>query len=284
MKNILIIDGYNMIHRCRFKWGGGLADGDNQIVYNFFRTLKSTISQFCPDIVYFPLDGMPKARLEADPDYKGNRTIDTDDQEVLDYWASFRLQKRFIINSLKSNYPIKVLYHPDNECDDIIYYLVKHHHSGDNVTIVSSDTDFIQVLNEFPDAVSLYNPVSKKYRENTEYDYVAWKAMVGDKADNIPGVRGIGKVGAEKILRKEGALEEKLSDPSFKKAFDKSFDLIKFIDLKSDESNIELTWAALDIDAIEAEFDELEFNSMLKENYFSSYEEEFLKLERNREK
>ena len=95
--------------------------------------------------------------------------------------------------------------------------------------------------------------------------------MVGDKADNIPGVRGIGKVGAEKILRKEGALEEKLSDPSFKKAFDKSFDLIKFIDLKSDESNIELTWAAFDIDAIEAEFDELEFNSMLKEKTTSPH-------------
>jgi DNA polymerase-1 len=282
MKDILIIDGYNMIHRSRFKWGGGLADGDNQIIYNFFRLLKSTITQFSPSIVYFPLDGMPKARLEADPNYKGNRTIDTDDQEVLDYWASFKLQKRFIINSLKQNYPIKTLYHPHNECDDLVYYLIKHHHPKDNVTIVSSDTDFIQILNEFPDSVKLYNPIAKKYRENTEYDYVSWKAMVGDKADNIPGVRGIGKVGAEKILRKEGGLQERMKNPSFKKAFTKSFNLIKFVDLKDEESNMQFTWPTLDIDAIEAEFEELGFESMLKQNYISSYEEEYLKLERER--
>lgn len=278
MKKVLIIDGYNMIHRCRFKWGGGLADGENQIVYNFFRVLKSTVTQFCPDIVYFTLDGMPKKRLEEDSSYKANRVIETDDPEILDYWASFRLQKRFIINSLRENYPVSVVYHPHNEADDLVYYLVKHHHRSDNVTVVSSDTDFIQLLNEF-DKVELYNPISKSYRQNTEYDYVAWKAMVGDKADNIPGVRGIGKVGATKILMKDGALDEKLLDPSFKKAFTKSFDLIKFIDLKEEESNIDITKAALDIESIEAEFEMLGFNSMLSESYFSSYEEEYTNLE-----
>ena len=53
----------------------------------------------------------------------------------------------------------------------------------------------------------------------------------------------------------------------------------KFIDLKDEEINMQFTWPTLDIDAIEAEFEELGFESMLKQNYISSYEEEFLKLE-----
>ena len=41
--------------------------------------------------------------------------------------------------------------------------------------------------------------------------------MVGDRSDNIKGVKGIGKVKAEKIL-KEGILSEKLKDLNFKDA------------------------------------------------------------------
>ena len=277
---ILIIDGYNMIHRCRFKWGGGLADDDNQIIYNFFRLLKSTISQFDPDIVYFPLDGKPKARLEADPNYKANRSINTDDQDVLDYWNSFRSQKRYIIDSLMSSYPIRVVHHPDQEGDDLVYYLIKHHHSSDDVTILSSDTDFIQILNEYPDNVKLYNPISKKYRQNTDYDYVSWKSMVGDKADNIPGVKGIGKVGATKILKTSGLLEEKMINKSFKESYTKSYGLIKLMDLGDEEDSIMITSSIFDIDSVEAEFESLSFKTMLTDKYLSSYDEVFSKLKR----
>lgn len=277
---ILIIDGYNMIHRARFQWGGGVAKGTNQIVYNFFRVLKSTLAQFSPDIVYFPLDGVPKVRIELDPSYKANRKMDESDPEVVAYWQYFRSQKREIIRSLRENYPIRVAYHPENECDDLIYYLVKHHHSEDDVTIVSSDTDFIQILNEFGDNIKLYNPVSKKYREDTGYDYVSWKAMVGDKADNISGVRGIGKVGAEKILLKQGALEEKLLSDKFRAQYESSYNLIKFLDLKEEESNILITSSDFDANAIESDFDLMGFKSMLKEDYFESYEKEFTRLKR----
>ena len=277
---VLIIDGYNMIHRARFQWGGGLAKGSNQIVYNFFRTLKSTITEFSPDIVYFPLDGLPKVRLDMDSAYKANRAIDNSDPEAVAYWQYFRDQKREIIRSLKQNYPIRVVSHPENECDDLVYYLVKHHHYDDDVTIVSSDTDFIQILNEFEDNIKLYNPIAKKYRENTEYDYVAWKAMVGDKADNIPGVRGIGKVGAEKILLKQGGLEEKLNLDKFREQYERSYNLIKFLDLKEEESKIMITSSDFDSNAVESDFDLMGFKSMLKPDYYESYENEFMRLKR----
>lgn len=278
-KKVIIIDGYNMIHRCRFKWGGGLADGEYQIVYNFFRTLRATVAQFSPDVVYFPLDGKPVARLEADPNYKGNRVIDTDDPEVVKYWESFRRQKRIIISSIQKDYPIRTVYHPGQECDDLVQYLIEYYHATDDVTVISSDTDFIQLLNKFPDTVKLYNPVSKEYRENTDYDYVAWKAMVGDKADNIPGVKGIGKKNATKILTTPGLLKVKLADDKFRKAYEKSYNLINFIDLKSEASNIVYTKSVLDMSSIANDFHAMNFASILKQSSLDQYEETFSTLQ-----
>ena len=78
-KSIMIIDAYNMIHRCRFQWGGGRALDETQIIFNFLRTLKATIGQFSPDKVYFPLDGKPTIRLNSYPEYKGTRSVVTED-------------------------------------------------------------------------------------------------------------------------------------------------------------------------------------------------------------
>ncbi len=270
-RKVLIIDGYNMIHRCRFQWGGGTAIGEYQIVYNFFRTLRALLEEFSPDVVYFPLDGKPAARLAAYPAYKGNRKIETDDPEEIAYWESFHRQKRIIIDSVKNQYPIITAYHPGHECDDLILFLIEAYHLDDEVTIVSSDTDFIQILNNYPDKVRLYNPVSKVYRENTEYDYVAWKAMVGDKADNIPGVRGIGKKTATKILLTKGELKNRLDNPIFKTSFEKSYNLIKLLDLSNDEDDIEFTKAKLDCEAIKTDFLHMKFSSIVEENYLKKY-------------
>ena len=134
------------------------------------------------------------------------------------------------------------------------------------------------ILNNYSDNVKLYNPVSKAYRDNTEYDYVAWKAMVGDKADNIPGVRGVGKKTATKILSTEGELEKRLEDPIFKKSFDDSYNLIKLMDLTSEEEEIIFTKAKLNIDNIKNDFLDMEFRSMLEEKYLNNFFNTFQNL------
>ena len=275
-QSVMIIDAYNMIHRCRFQWGGGKALGENQIIYNFFRTLKATVAQFKPDKVYFPLDGKPSARLEAYPEYKATRTTITDDPEELAYWASFKRQKRAIIKMVKEFLPITVMYHPEYECDDIVLHIVRNYHPNDDVLIVSSDTDFIQILNEFPDSVQLFNPVTSLYRENTDYDYVSWKAMVGDKADNIPGVKGIGKKTASKILSLEGELGRRMSDENFSSAYNASYNLIKLLPV--DTAGLEVTVAGFDEMGINEMFESLGFSSMLKDSYRNSFSSTFLRL------
>jgi len=260
-----------MIHRCRFQWGGGIATGEYQIVFNFFRTLRSLLAEFNPDVVYFPLDGKPAKRIESFAAYKANRKIVTEDPEELAYWDSFHRQKRIIIDSLQRDYPIRTAYHPLHECDDLVPHLIDKYHPLDNIVVASSDTDFIQLLNTHPNNVKLYNPISKSYRQNTDYDYVSWKAMVGDKSDNIPGVRGIGKKTAIKILTKEGELDKRLEDETFKSNYEMSYNLIKFLDLTEDQDGIVYTQSDLDRENIAQEFERMDFKSMLGEKYLDMY-------------
>ena len=282
-KPIMIIDAYNMIHRCRFEWGGGLAISEFGIVYNFFRALRHLTEEKSPSEIYFTLDGRPQHRLELDGEYKANRKTDssTMTDEEIDYWVSFHQQKRIIIDMVKDYMPIKTAYHPLYEGDDVVLHIVEKILSDDpmkEIMIVSSDTDFIQILNSYPDSVTLWNPISKTFRSNTDYDYVSWKAMVGDRSDNIPGVKGIGKVTAEKILKKHGALQDRLLDPTFKESYEKSYQLIKLNSLSDVSNEIEFSESQFFPDDIERLFDEMGFQSLLKDSYLNKFNKIFRTL------
>ena len=246
------------------------------------KLIKATAEFHYADEIYFVLDGRPKKRVESFPQYKANRKKELIDPEEIAYWESFRRQKREIINIVKNYLPINVVYHPDNEADDLIYHICKHKASPEDVIhIISSDSDYIQIINEF-DNVTLYNPVAKKERTRTEYDYVSWKAMVGDRSDNIPGVPRIGKVTAGKIL-KNGTLNERLKDPKFRENYEISYNLIKLMDLKDIEDEIEIAKSAFKIEDLKSVFLNMEFKSLLEEEYLNSFTEVFEHLENNHE-
>lgn len=271
----LLIDSYNLIHRSRFDWSGGLASGNNQIIYNFLKSIKPILDKFSPEKVYFILDGKPKARLELDETYKANRKHENLSEEEALYWASFHLQKRFIIDFVKANLPFTTVYHPDFECDDILNHLAVTL-PGEKV-IVSSDTDFIQTL-DLSSEVALWNPVSQAFRDKMDVDYARYKAMVGDKTDNIPGVKGIGKVGAIKILKDEDLFKTKMSNPSFSSQFSHSYQLVKFANLSEIEKELEYYPGVYSREKVKTIFKELEFNSMLVEPYFTRYSETMEKI------
>ena len=213
-----------MIHIARF---GLPDDGNNQIAYNFINKYKYIRKTFEADEVYFVIDGYPNIDMKIDSEYKANRKKKDLTPEEIEYWDNFKQQKRLIVSMLKEKIPCKFIYNKDVEGDDMVYYAVKNLISTEDteVTIISSDTDYIQVLSELSN-VKLWTPVKQHYREATEYDYVAWKSMVGDTSDNIKGVKGIGKVRAEKIL-KSGSLNDNLNDKDFKSQFNHAYSLIK---------------------------------------------------------
>jgi 5'-3' exonuclease len=186
-----------MIHRARF----GFGKGPHSITFNFFRSLKSEMDRHSPDKVYIVSEGKPRHRIIENPEYKGNRIAIKDD--------GFHRQKADIFELCKF-LPVTVTRHPDYECDDVIGFLATKAHVEDVVTICSSDSDFIQLIEE--SRVSLWNPVKKRFIERWPVDYVTWKSLKGDATDNVPGIRGVGSKRAYTLAADTDMLEKFLSE------------------------------------------------------------------------
>ena len=259
---VLFLDGYNLIHRAR----SGFKQGEYPIIYNFFRSIRPLIEKFSPDKVYFVLEGNPKFRNDLSKGlYKSNRKSPGD---------SFHRQKAAIINLISECLPFIVVRHPDLECDDTIATLVsKHSRAGDNSVIISSDSDFIQLLNCFN--VKIYNPIKKLYVEKPEYDYVMWKALRGDPTDNIKGIPGIGDKTATKLMENPALLKEVLSNTEKRQIFEKNVHLIRLVDFSNDLSMLEYTEGRSNFDSLKESFSNLGFSSMIKEETWKKYCETF---------
>ncbi len=208
-----------MIHRARFGWN----KGDHSITFNFFRSLKSEIERHKPDEVYIVLEGHPVHRIQAsDGVYKANRARIKDE--------SFHRQKRDIIDLCKL-LPVVVIRHPDYECDDVIGTLAKMHNSK-RVVICSSDSDFIQLLEN--DNVTLWNPVKKKFINQWPVDYIVWKSLRGDATDNIQGIKGVGDKTAMKIAKSNEMLESFLAKSDNRQIYEQAKSQITLVDISRD--------------------------------------------------
>ena len=270
MKNILLLDGYNLIYRARYS---GMNKGANSTIFNFFRGIRPLVEKFNPDIAYFVLEGIPKKRLELNPDYKGQRVYHDND--------GFNRQRKEILSILERNFPFILTRHNDYECDDIINYLANSKHKEDKVTIISSDTDFIQSINK---NTSLYNPVRKKFIESTNFDYVSWKALVGDKSDNIAGFKGIGDKRAQKLLSNNEELKSFLSKENNLNLFENNKFMIRFHNVEKDSSFISYKKVKNNIDweNLKNIFTEYEFSSIVsKDKTWNNFVNTFSNLERN---
>jgi DNA polymerase-1 len=249
-QRVLLVDGYNMLHRARSGW----AKGDNPIVFTFFRSFRATVDKFSPDIVYFILEGRPVARLEQMTEYKANREHhDRDD---------FIRQRRLIISLLKERFPVRVVRHPHFECDDVLAALANVTHAEDDVIVISSDTDFYQLLH--PDRrIDLYNPIKKEFIDPPPYDYVSWKALRGDSSDNISGIRGIGNKRAEALVTDPEALAQFLEHEPNRRTYERNLELIRFHELTEEQfAEIERSDPRVDWEELRRTFDEMKFFSI----------------------
>jgi len=262
---VLLVDGYNMLYRSRSGW----AKGDNPIVYTFFRSFRAAVNKFNPDRVYFILEGKPVKRLAMMKEYKAQRVYhDADD---------FHRQKRFVIKMLKDVFPVHVVRHPYYECDDVLAELASVTHKDDECIVVSSDTDFYQLL-QTHDSLKLYNPIRKKFIESPQCDYVSWKALRGDSSDNIDGFRGIGDKRAALLLEDKVAFQKFLEDDENLKKFNRNCEMIRFHDMGSDLDNIEKSNVAFDDAEIKSVFTDMQFFSIINEKFWPKFVETFQNL------
>ena len=262
--NVLLLDAYNLIHRAR----SGYTKGNYAIVYNFFRSVRPIVEKFNPDKVYFVLEGYPQFRIDIDKFYKSDRKRPDD---------SFLNQKNIIIELVKRCMPFIAARHPEFECDDVIATLTAiHARRGDKCTIISCDSDFIQLHNTFD--LKIYNPIKKKFVDKTEYDYVTWKALRGDATDNISGIPGIGDKTATKLMMNPEKLHEVLQDNIKRQIFERNVNLIRLVDFSESMGDMETVEGVSDFDQLYDIFDEFEFTSILKEKTWQKYIDTFKEL------
>ena len=261
---VILFDAMNLIHRSR----NSFSRGDHALTYSFFRSFKPLAEKFNADLAYFVLEGRPAHRSEEYEGYKSNRPAQP---------SSFWRQCGEILETMRS-LPIIQIKHPDYECDDVIANLAKHHCDiGNEVIIVSCDSDFIQVFDNMnPDLVSIYHPIKKSFVENPEYTYLEWKALRGDVSDNIPGIKGVGDKTATKIINDPALFEKTMADPEKKMIFERNKSLIQFHwfdDLSDDLKNAgsEVVYPDICFDTVRETFDKMEFGTMLTDRYWPKF-------------
>ena len=206
-ERILIIDGLNLFFRNFAMMNmvnpegihvGGLG--------GFFRSLGAEIRRVNPTQVYVVFDGAGSSnnRKNLLPEYKSGRDL----QRITNWEAFDNLEDEHdakvdqivrIIQYLKT-LPVKTIGIPKVEADDVIAYLsgIIPKDPKDKVFIVSSDKDFLQLVNK---NVIVYRPMEKEfYTEETVVEkfkmsptnFILYKTLMGDNSDKVAGVKGLG--------------------------------------------------------------------------------------------
>lgn len=209
MKTLTIIDTFGFFFRNYFALPNlrnkdGFPTGLLTGFANFIYSLKSELGS---DYILFALDAKGKTfRHEIDTNYKATRPEAPEDLKKQLPVAISWIEKMGFKCYSKEGY----------EADDVIASAVAFaKKNGIKVRIVSHDKDLYQLIDD--DKVTLYDPI-KKIDINEEKCYEKfgvcpskigdYLSIVGDSADNIPGVKGIGSKGAKTLLDEFNSLEE----------------------------------------------------------------------------
>ena len=212
-ERILFIDGLNLFFRNFAVMNMVNPDGVHiGGLGGFFRSLGAMIRQMDPTQVYVVFDGAGSAnnRKNINPLYKSGR-----DLQRITNWDAFddkrdeddsKVDQMVRVIQYLKTLPVKTISIDKVEADDIIAYLCNKviNEPKDKAFIVSSDKDFIQLVN---DNVIVYRPMEKEYyTEQTVIDkykmspknFILHKTLLGDNSDKIKGVKGLGEKGLYK--------------------------------------------------------------------------------------
>ena len=276
-KILYLVDGTSVCYRSFFAINLSTREGfPTGAVYGFYQTLKKIITKYEPSYMGICFDVSRKTfRQEKFKEYKIQRPPLPDDLGV----------QIPLIRKLVSYLGITIVDKEGFEADDVIaYFCQKASKLGVKVVVISSDKDLCQLIDD--DKVSVYDYNKDRIiNESTflkEYGFMPvliqdYLSLAGDSSDNIPGAKGIGKVGATKLIKEFGRVEnifdnlDKLSPKlqnlikANKEMIILSKELVKLQspDLDLDLQDLEVKEA--DKDKVYKMFSELEFRSLLKD-------------------
>jgi len=181
-------------------------------VYGFINILNKILKEQQPDYLVCCFDlSRDTFRLKKFAQYKMQRAVMPDGL----------MSQIPLIKEVVSAYGIPIFEKAGFEADDLIAQLARTAALRSlAVTIVSSDKDILQLVDKhisvfspYKDSGVLYDPAKLKERFGVVPEQlVDIIALMGDAADNLPGVPGIGDKTAGKLIREFGSLDKLLKN------------------------------------------------------------------------
>lgn len=213
-KKLVLIDGHSILNRAFY----GVPDLTNaeglhtNAIYGFLNILFKFLEEEKPDYLAVAFDlKAPTFRHKMYEAYKGTRKGMPDE---------LRMQVPIMKDVLKAM-NILTMEQEGFEADDILGTMAKRaEKEGVEVTLVSGDRDLLQIATEhikirIPKTKGNKTEVEDYYAKDvfekyhvTPLQFIELKALMGDTADNIPGVPKVGEKTATMLMETYGSIEE----------------------------------------------------------------------------
>jgi len=283
-KKLYLLDGMALAYRAHFafinsrlKNSEGIATGP---ILGFANTLVKLLEEEEPTHIAVAWDThTPTFRHELDETYKANRPPQPEELRVGIPLIKEMIEKFGITNIQEDGF----------EADDIIgtiAYNAQAEHV--DVYLVTPDKDFMQLVD---DHITMIKPDNKNGgfiiidREGVQNYFgvspekvIDVLAIIGDTSDNIPGVKGIGKKGAPKLIKKFGSLEKAIEQaPNIKSKrhregltqyAEQAMHAKEMVSIKIDVPNVqpwqELGWDGPDKKGLGLFFKRMEFRTLTR--------------------
>jgi DNA polymerase-1 len=218
-KRLFLLDAYALIFRGYYAFiknprinSKGM---DTSAIMGFMNSLMDVIKREKPDHLAVAFDnGGSQLRNEIFPEYKANRDATPE---------AIKIAVPYIQSLLKAMH-IPIIEVKGYEADDLIGTIAKQAEKENyKVFMVTPDKDFAQLVSE---NIFMYKParmgngieiwgvpeVLEKFQIERPEQVIDFLGMMGDAADNIPGLPGVGEVTAKKLLKEFGSMENLLAN------------------------------------------------------------------------
>ena len=274
-EKIVLIDGHSILNRAFY----GLPDLTNSeglhtnAIYGFLTIMFKILEEEKPEYLTVAFDvHAPTFRHKMYDAYKGTRKP----------MAEELRQQVPVIKEVLKAMGVRIIEQPGLEADDLLGTLSRRaEEQGMEVSVISGDRDLLQLATEH---VKIRIPKTKQGRTEVEDYYAAdvkeryqvnpvefidLKALMGDTADNIPGVPSIGEKTATKIITEYHSIEnahehvEELKPPRASKALNEHWDL----------AVLSKTLATIEVHAdVEYDFEEAKLGNLSTEEAYAYFQ------------
>jgi DNA polymerase-1 len=218
-KKLFLLDAYALIYRAYYALIRNpmfSSSGFNtSTIFGFTNTLEEVLAKEKPTHIAVAFDPpTPTFRHEMYPQYKAQR--EETPEEIIKSVPR--------IKEIIEAYRIPIIQYDGYEADDVVGTIARHAAGiGYKVYMMTPDKDYVQLVS---DNILMYKParsgvgaetldtakVCEKYGVKYPEQFIEVLALMGDKSDNVPGVKGIGEVGATKLIAEFDTVENLLAN------------------------------------------------------------------------